>query len=196
VFEGEGARWSCSAPSLPGRHQHENAGLALAALEQTRLPIPPFAVRSGLRNIDWPARAQQLKQGPLARLLPAGWELWLDGGHNEGAGEALAALAADRWADAPLHVVCGMLTTKAAADFLRHLAPRAASFTAVPVANELAYAPGDLAAEAHAAGITEPAVAEAPGHALRAILAGGAARARILICGSLYLAGEILRENR
>ncbi len=194
-FEGEGVRWSAPTPALPGRHQYDNAGLALAALEQTRLPIPAFAVKSGLRNIAWPARAQRLKEGPLTRLLPAGWELWLDGGHNAGAGEAIAALADEQWSDAPLHLVCGMLSTKAAVDYLRPLSRRAASFTAVPIHNDMAYRPGDLAAAALAAGFAAPGTADTPGHALQAIIANGKTRARVLICGSLYLAGEILGEN-
>ncbi len=195
-FEGETARWSTPAPSLPGRHQFDNAGLAFAALEQTGLPIPAFGLRSGMRNIDWPARAQRLSEGPLVGLLPVGWELWLDGGHNEGAGGVIAALAAEQWSDAPLHIVCGMLSTKAAVDFLRHLVPHAASFTAVPIANDMAYTPDNLAAAARAAGFEAPDISETPDHALRAIIATGKRRSRVLICGSLYLAGEILRDNR
>ena len=195
-FEGETARWSTPAPSLPGRHQFDNAGLAFAALEQTGLPIPAFGLRSGMRNIDWPARAQRLSEGPLVGLLPVGWELWLDGGHNEGAGRVIAALAAEQWSDAPLHIVCGMLSTKAAVDFLRHLFPHAASFTAVPIANDMAYTPDELAAAARAADFDAPAISDTPGAALRAIIATGKPRSRILICGSLYLAGEILRDNR
>jgi len=195
LFEGEGTGWSAPAPSLPGRHQYDNAGLALAALEQTGLPIPSFAVRNGFRNIEWPARAQRLVEGPLARLLPVGWELWLDGGHNEGAGRVIADLIDERWRDAPLHIICGMLTTKAAVDYLRHLSSRAASFTAVPIANDMAYKPDELAAAARRAGFDAPDIAGSPEHALRAIIAGGKARSRVLICGSLYLAGEVLRDN-
>ncbi len=197
LFEGEdGLQWSAPSPTLPGRHQYDNAGLALAALAQTRLPIPPFAIKSGFRNIEWPARAQHLKKGPLVGALPVGWELWLDGGHNAGAGEVVAALAEERWSDSPLHLICGMLSTKAAVDYLRPLSRRAASFTAVPIANDMAYAPADLAQAALAAGFAAPATAASPAQALQAITAGGGTRARVLICGSLYLAGEVLRENR
>lgn len=196
VFEGEGVKWSAPTPSLPGRHQYDNAGLAFAALEQTLLPIPAFGIKSGLRHIEWPARAQRLEEGPLTRLLPIGWELWLDGGHNAGAGLVIADLAAERWADAPLHIICGMLTTKAAADYLRPLVAHAASFTAVPIANDMAYKPDELAAQARMAGFEAADTADSPEHALRAIIAGGKRRSRILICGSLYLAGEVLRDNR
>ncbi|MCA0199520.1 MAG: bifunctional folylpolyglutamate synthase/dihydrofolate synthase [Proteobacteria bacterium] len=194
-FEGEGVKWSAPTPSLPGRHQHDNAGLALAALEQTRLPIPAFAIKSGFRNIEWPARAQRLMEGPLARLLPVGWELWLDGGHNAGAGHVIAALADEQWSDAPLHLICGMLSTKAAVDYLRPLARRAASFTAVPIHNDMAYKPNDLATAAVAAGFAAPDAADSSERALRAIIANGKTRSRVLICGSLYLAGEVLKDN-
>jgi len=195
-FTGEHNQWRVPAPSLPGRHQVENAGLALAALDQSPFAIPLFALRSGFRNIEWPARAQRLKHGPLMALLPGSWDLWLDGGHNAGGGQAIAALAADLWADAPLHLVCGMLTTKAAEDYLRPLASRAASFTAVPIAlSDAAFAPADLAAAAKRAGFTDVHTADTVEAALKRIAETGRGRARVLICGSLYLAGEVLRDN-
>ena len=194
TFSGEHNTWDMPPPSLPGRHQYDNAGLALAALDQSGIAIPPFAMRAGMRRIDWPARAQRLARGPLVDMLPFGWELWLDGGHNAGAGMVIAALAAESWNDAPLHLVCGMLSTKAAEDYLRPLARMTASFTAIPIpGNDLAFTPTDLAAAAGAAGMTEIGMANSAAQAL-AQLAG--ARSRILMCGSLYLAGEILKENR
>ena len=131
---------------------------------------------------------------PLVRALPASWELWLDGGHNAGGGQAVADLAADLWSDAPLHVICGMLSTKVADDYLRPLASRAASLTAVPVsASDAALPPEDLAAAARRVGFKDVAVAGDVMEALQRIALG--ARARVLISGSLYLAGEVLREN-
>jgi dihydrofolate synthase/folylpolyglutamate synthase len=194
TFSGENNQWQLPAPSLPGRHQYDNAGLALAALDQSGIAIPAFAVRAGMRKVEWPARAQRLSRGPLVDMLPFGWELWLDGGHNAGAGSAIASLAAETWSDAPLHLVCGMLSTKAAEDYLRPLAKMTASFTAIPIpGNDLAFSPTELAAAAGAAGMTDTGTAENAGQAL-AHLAG--AKSRILICGSLYLAGEILKDNR
>ncbi len=193
AFSGENNRWQGPRPALLGRHQYDNAGLALAALDQSGIAIPPFAVKAGLRNVEWPARAQRLKQGPLLEILPRGWELWLDGGHNAGAGEVIAALAADIWNDAPLHLVCSMLTTKAAEDYLRPLSHVTASFTAVPnPGNDMAFTPDGLAAIAAAAGMKDVATAPDAAHAL-ARLSG--AHGRVLVCGSLYYAGEILREN-
>ena len=196
LFTGEHNSWKVPHPPLPGRHQFENAGLALAALDQSPFAIPSFALRSGFRNVSWPARAQKLKQGALMPLLPGGWELWLDGGHNAGGGAAIAALAGDQWSDAPLHLICGMLTTKAAEDYLRPLALRAASFTAVPIpGNDIAFPPADLAAAATAAGHKNVDVADDVLAALKHVTSSAQGRARVLICGSLYLAGEVLKGN-
>jgi dihydrofolate synthase/folylpolyglutamate synthase len=195
-FVGRDVVWTVPQPSLPGRHQFQNAGAALAALEHSRLAIPLFALKSGLRHIDWPARGQRLTRGPLVGALPAGWELWLDGGHNAGCGEALAQLAAEQWAGTPLHLIAGMLSTKAADDFLRPLQPHITSFTAVPVPdNATSFAPGDLTAAARRVGFAT--VQEAPdvATALARVTAEQGPRARVLICGSLYLAGDVLRDN-
>ncbi|MDX2221991.1 MAG: folylpolyglutamate synthase/dihydrofolate synthase family protein [Rhodospirillaceae bacterium] len=206
VFEGEprdGRRslWKMPTPNLPGRHQHQNVGAALAALEQASfvsgLAVPGFALRAGLRAIDWPARGQKLRRGPLVDAAPFPWEVWLDGGHNAGGGAVLADLAAESWADRPLHLVAGMLTTKPAEDFLKPLAARAASFTAVPIPDHAAaYAPEDLARAATGAGLKRVGVAPEPLAAVSAIRAAQAeSPARIMICGSLYLAGDVLKTN-
>ncbi len=198
LFKGAHNEWKVPQPSLPGRHQFDNAGAALAALEQTGLPIPPFALKNGLRNIAWPARAQKLAKGPLRQSLPNAWELWLDGGHNAGGGEVLAHLAADQWNDAPLHLIVGMLSTKAADDFLRPLIPYAASLTVIPIpGSAIAFTPADLSAAARRVGYDAVHEADTAQQALARVLTdfGDAARARVLICGGLYLAGEILKEN-
>ena len=193
-FTSDSTRCSTPSPALLGRHQIENAGLALAALSHAPFAIPSFALRTGMRNVEWPARAQRLKEGPLVRLLPASWELWLDGGHNAGGGQAIADLASDLWSDAPLHLVCGMLSTKVADDYLRPLAGRAISFTAVPIASsDATLAPDDLAEAARRVGMKDISVANSVEAAVKAI--GKDSRARVLICGSLYLAGEVLRDN-
>ncbi len=121
-YEGPGWRYDLPLPSLPGAHQIINAGTAIACLEQlTGFQIAGEAIARGLRRIDWPARLQRLTHGPLVEMLPEGSELWLDGGHNPGAGAALAAMAAG-WHDRPLDLVVGMLNTKDAAGFLAPLA--------------------------------------------------------------------------
>ena len=194
LFSGKHNRWKAPVPALPGRHQIENAGLALAALDQSPFAIPAFALRLGMRSVAWPARAQRLRRGPLVNALPGSWELWLDGGHNAGGGQAVADLAEDIWGDAPLHLICGMLSTKVADDYLRPLARRAARFTAVPIASsDAALAPAELAAAAARVGMKDVAVAGSVVEAVKRIEPQG--RGRVLICGSLYLAGEVLREN-
>jgi dihydrofolate synthase/folylpolyglutamate synthase len=196
IFRGTHETWKTPEPNLLGRHQHQNIGAALAALEQSGLAIPPFAIRGGMRAIDWPARAQRLKTGPLVGALSWACELWLDGGHNEGGGRVLAALVDEYWKDQQLHIVAGMLTTKAAEDFLVHLAPRATSFTAVPVpGHAAAYGVDDLAAAARRAGLPNVGTAGSSAQALERIKAIAVGRYRVLICGSLYLAGEVLKEN-
>lgn len=196
VFRGRSGRRRFPAPALPGRHQIDNAGIALACLE---VMGPAYALReeeiaAGLRTVDWPARLQRLTSGSLALMLPRGWELWLDGGHNEAAGAALA-LMAETWRDRPLHIVFAMLDTKEPRAFLRPLAPLVRSLVAVPI-------PGDhaslSAAEAagHARAVGIPATeADGVAAALAAIPKWHPVPARILICGSLYLAGSVLAEN-
>jgi dihydrofolate synthase/folylpolyglutamate synthase len=173
-------------PSLPGRFQHDNAGIAITALRAAGLRHDP----SGLAATDWPARLQRL-DGQLARLLPPDWELWLDGGHNPGAGLVLADHVRG-WADRPVHLVVGMKQAKDSAEFLRPLLPLAASVWAVREPNQHAALPVD-AIIAASGGIARPGPLVAD--ALSALRGRGGA-ARVLICGSLYLAGEILKLDR
>src|SRR5260221_4006181 len=121
-------------PALPGRHQIDNAGLAIATVEEFgAFGIAPADIAEGLRRVEWPARLQRLVRGPLVALLPPGGELHLDGGHNESGGAALADWASRLRDGMPLDVVLAMRSTKAADAFLAHLAPhvrrvRCASF--------------------------------------------------------------------
>lgn len=183
-------------PALPGRHQIDNAGLAVAAaLALDDLAPGADALAAGLRRVRWPARLQRLETGPLAALLPPGWQLWLDGGHNPAAAAALAA-SLDRPGRPPLHLIVGMLTTKDEVGFLQALAPLACSITAVPVPDEPASrAPEDAVREAAAAGIAVRPAADVAS-ALAAIVANHSEPAEVLICGSLYLAGHVLRASR
>ena len=109
-FTGERWQLDLPMPSLPGAHQIANAGLAIACLEQLRsLSLPPEAIAAGLRRIEWPARLQRLTRGPLVELMPPGWELWLDGAHNQAGGEALAAMA-ESWQERPLSLAASGMT--------------------------------------------------------------------------------------
>lgn len=195
VFHGRGGEGIFPAPVLQGAHQIENAGIALACadlLDEFALDLA--ARRSGLARARWPGRLQRLHVGPLPALLPDGWELWLDGGHNAAAGVALGRVAAD-WGDRPLHLVCGMLNTKAAEDFLRPLAPHVAAARTVAVPGE----PASLSAEAAAGHARATGMRATPCGSVREAvgdLVRSAAPGRILICGSLYLAGRVLAENQ
>ena len=197
-FEHGGGTETYPPPGLPGAFQFENAGIALAcAAELGEFGLERAACRAGLAEAHWPGRLQRLQGGALSARLPEGWELWLDGAHNASAGAALAEMAKG-WAGRPLHLVYGMLNTKAARDFLRPLAPLADSLTAVAIPGaEASLSAEEAAAEARAAG-ARPRVAASLGAALDAILEGlppDAPPARVLVCGSLYLAGTVLAEE-
>jgi dihydrofolate synthase/folylpolyglutamate synthase len=187
-------------PALVGMHQIDNAATAVACIERlraTQFRIDDQAIAKGLRSVEWPARLQKLSRGPLVDALPPGSELWLDGGHNEDCGIVLAQQAA-QWAKEPaplpLYLIFGMLTTKDAAGFLRPLARHARAARAVPIEGHSAYAPQEACARA-----TEVALDCAPandiGAALEDLLATQPAPMRILICGSLYVAGQVLVRN-
>jgi dihydrofolate synthase/folylpolyglutamate synthase len=176
-------------PSLRGKYQWDNAGIAIAALRASGLGLPDSAFIDGITHAEWPARLQRL-HGRLRDLLPADWELWLDGGHNPGAGIALADHVAE-WTDRPTHLIVGMKQAKDSAEFLRPLIPHAASLWAVAEPDQHLALPVD-AIVAASGGVARPGPTVA--EALRAV-ATGAGRARVLICGSLYLAGEVIKQD-
>lgn len=175
-------------PSLPGAFQHDNAGIAVAALRVSGLAVSDAAIAIGIGSAEWPARLQRLT-GRLAASIPRGWELWLDGGHNPGGGQALAEHAQE-WADQPLHIIVGMKKAKDSAEFLRPLLPCATTLWAVSE-------PGQHLALGVAEIIAASGGRARPGPTIVAALAQlpAAPRARILICGSLYLAGEVLKAD-
>jgi dihydrofolate synthase/folylpolyglutamate synthase len=191
VFEFGGETQRYPAPALPGAHQIENGGLALAcAAILEEFGLDTAARNAGLAQAEWPGRLQCLTHGPLAEILPEGWELWLDGGHNAAAGAALAHDLAN-WPPRPLHLVYGMLDTKGAQGFLRPLAPLAETLHAVAIPGEPASLSAEAAArEAAQAGFQAQASENVAG-ALRAITQN-CTPGRVLICGSLYLAGWVL----
>ena len=168
-------------PGLAGDHQVDNAGIAVAAIRAAGLGISDFA---GLAAAKWPARMQRL-HGRLAALQP-GREVWLDGGHNPGAGEMLAShLSA--WG--PTHLIVGMKQAKDTAEFLRPLLPHAASLWAVAEPEQYSALPVE-AIVAASGGVARPGPTVAD--ALRAL---DDTPGRVLICGSLYLAGEVLKAD-
>ena len=178
-------------PSLAGEHQHDNAGIAIAALRASGLAITPTAFGRGLARAEWPGRMQRLG-GSLAEGLPEGWELWLDGAHNPGAGVALARHLAG-WTDRPLHLVIGMKQGKDAAEFLKPLLPYAKSVWAVAEPDQyLALPVADVITASGGVAREGGTVAEA---LAKLAATEGRAPARVLVCGSLYLAGALLRRG-
>lgn len=177
-------------PGLPGPHQVENAGIAIAALRAWNPAwLTDDAIARGVAAAEWPARLQRLS-GPMADALPRGFELWLDGGHNAGAGVALAAHL-PAWADRPLHLVVGMKKGKASEDFLRPLIPFATTLTAVAEPGQhLAMPVEDIVTASGGVARPGPTVTQALARIGREGPPG-----RVLICGSLYLAGEVLKAS-
>ena len=187
-FKNDELTLSGPAPNLDGAHQASNAAVAIQTVHSAGFPVPGFAVRSALRAVTWPARLQLIDQGPLSDSLPSGCRLWLDGGHNESAGHAIKDWVATQSGETA--IICGMMGTKDPRAFLSALRPRVSSFIAVPIPGQDAAAPpeelaqiaSELGFESDHAADVSAAVAnlaeEKPGH--------------ILICGSLYLAGEVL----
>lgn len=186
-------------PLLAGPHQPANLALAIATLRhQQRIAIPPLALAAAATSARWPARMQRLSPGPLLDLLPPGSQIWLDGGHNEAAAQSVSVALAEVAQGRDVHLILGMLSNKDAAGLLAPFAPLATSLTAIPVPGHAHHTPAELAESARRLGIGETGTASDPGSALRRIAArpiSHGAAPLILILGSLYLAGEVLRAN-
>ena len=183
-------------PALAGDHQHANLALAVATLRaQDRLPVSKAALAKAA-SARWPARMQRLSDGPLVSLLPPGRRVWLDGGHNAAAADALAVAVARVANGEPVDILIGMLANKDAATLIARLAPLARSVVAVPVPDHAHHAPATLARIAAEAGVPNVATADDIAAAFRELSQRLAAEAgTILVCGSLYLAGEVLAKN-
>jgi len=199
VFQDEAGLLDLPAPKLYGRHQFENAGLAVAALRAAApFKISPAAFEQGMVKAEWPARMQRLAHGRLLELIPAGSELWLDGGHNPDGGRAIAAALADleERVPRPLVLIVGMLSSKDCVGFLRNFTGLARRLIAVPVPGaEKGLSADALAEAARAIGLTATSrdgLEDALDSVRKLDLDPPP---RILITGSLYLAGDVLREN-
>lgn len=190
VFQDENGLLDLPQPNLAGPHQIQNAGAALAALRH--LGQPESACEAAVTRAEWPARMQRLRHGPLVDAAPEA-EIWLDGGHNPAGGEAIAATLATM-PERPTHLICGMLNTKDIAGYLQPLAAVTDSLTAVSIPGESATLPAEATRDAAKLAGMSAKTAESVAGALAAITADQP-RARVLICGSLYLAGGVLREN-
>jgi dihydrofolate synthase / folylpolyglutamate synthase len=180
-------------PGLAGAHQIGNAGCAIACLEQLAgFTVDASAMATGMANVYWPARMQRLLSGPINDLLGPAFEVWLDGGHNPAAGEILGTTVAT-WAPGPLHLVVGMLSNRDPAEFLAPLSPYVASIRAVTIPGEENAHRADAIVALLAASRIAASAADSVMDAVAAIRDDtGPAGGRVLICGSLYLAGQVL----
>ena len=189
IYQDEDGLLDLPLPNLPGPHQLDNAGAAIAAL---RLLGHGAGAEAAVTRAYWPARMQRLRHGPLVDALPQG-AVWLDGGHNPAAGQAIADTLRDVQRD-QVWLICGMLNTKDVSGFMRPLTGLAHGLYAVAIPGETATLPAEVTADAaRAAGIP----AQTADSVLAAIqtIAAADPQAKVVICGSLYLAGAILREN-
>jgi dihydrofolate synthase/folylpolyglutamate synthase len=199
VYQDEAGLLDLPLPRLAGAHQIENAGLAVAALRAAGIRLPVSAIEAGLSTADWPARMQRLRTGPLVELAPKGSDIWLDGGHNPAAGAVIAQAFAeieDR-DPRPLILIAGLLTTKDPAGFFHPFASIVRHAMTVPVAGSDAGFRADALAEIAMASDVPARPFSDVAAALRTISVehSGEKPPRILICGSLYLAGDVLKQN-
>jgi dihydrofolate synthase/folylpolyglutamate synthase len=199
VYQDDNGLLDLPPPRLYGRHQYENAGLAIATLRvQDRFRIPHAAYETGIARAEWPARMNRLTHGALVDLAPAGSEVWLDGGHNPDGGRAIAATFADleERVSRPLVMICGMLTSKDCEGFLRNFTGLARRMIAIPVPGvEKSMSTEALADCARGIGLSATSrdnIAEAFDAVRKLDLDPPP---RVLITGSLYLAGEVLKQN-
>ena len=194
VYQDEDGLLDLPPPALIGAHQFDNAALAIAAARHFELPVDDAAIAKGLRSVVWPARMMPL-QGKLRDLLGPGAELWLDGGHNVHGATALAKAIAEmnRARPAPLVLIMGMMNTRNPADFLAPFGDQPQAIFTLSVPGEPnAHKADTIARQARAAGF-----AAVPKRSIQSALQAAAQvkGARVLICGSLYLAGDVLAKN-
>lgn len=190
IYQDERGLLDLPKPNLRGPHQFGNAGMAIAALRH--LGFDEAACEAAVTCAFWPARMQRLQRGPLVDMAPEA-ELWLDGGHNPAAGAALAETLAEL-PSRRTYAICGMLSTKDVTGYMRTLVGSVEGLHAVAIPGEAATLSAEETAEAATEAGLDARIAPSVEDALQDILREDAA-ARVLICGSLYLAGAVLREN-
>lgn len=196
IYQDEDGLLDLPPPALLGAHQFDNAALSIAAARHFGLPVDADAIAAGLRNVVWPARMTPLLKGPLRDLLGPGAELWLDGIHNAHGAAAVATALRDlnRGRPAPLVLIMGLMNTRDPATVLAPFAGMAREVLTVTVPGEPnAHKADAIAVAARAAGF-----AAVPKRSVISALKSAALvpDARVLICGSLYLAGDVLAKNR
>ncbi|MCO5148004.1 MAG: bifunctional folylpolyglutamate synthase/dihydrofolate synthase [Aquamicrobium sp.] len=200
VYQDGDGLFDLPLPRLPGRHQYANAAAAIAAVKAAGFPVGQQDAERAMARVDWPGRMQKLTEGALVALAPKGAEIWIDGGHNPGAGAVVAEALAneeDR-RPMPLVMIAGMIDTKDQAGYFRNFTGMVRHIFTVPVNDSDSGVPNDeLAARAAEAGLSAEPVASVE-NALMLLRDGwdsAGSPPRILISGSLYLVGEVLRKN-
>jgi len=199
VYQDEDGLMDLPLPRLRGRHQISNAAAAIAAVKAAGFSVTPKSAETAMQSVTWPARLQQLTSGPLVDLAPEGSEIWLDGGHNPDAGVVIAeALAAvEERQQKQLVLIAGMINTKDQTGFFRAFHGMARHVYTVPItSSEAGVPPSVLSSRAMEAGLpAEPLASVESALSLLRETWDGDTPPRILICGSLYLAGDVLAAN-
>ena len=187
-------------PSLQGQHQFENLATAITAYINSQFWTNEQAIQLGIQNTNWPARLQRIKFGKLHDACPYGSELWLDGGHNPGAGTAIAKYFSklNKQKKCPLYLITGMLNTKDPTGYFEAFKGLAKHILTVPISStEAGRSAEELAKFSTSVGLSSSPTTSVS-HALEMLsnlVANNTMPPRILICGSLYLAGEVLKAN-
>ena len=176
-------------PNLNGPHQISNAALAIATLRhQEKITIPKDCYTTGISSANWPARMQNITNSPFGELLPKGSELWLDGGHNPAAGDVIA----EHFKHEKLFLICGMMENKDTAGYLRPLAPLTQELFGIHVDGEASHPATEIVKLAWSQNIKAETAMDVQ-DALKKI--NSKSPVKVLICGSLYLAGQVLGDN-
>lgn len=198
VYQDEDGLMDLPPPRLPGRHQFANAAAAIAAIKAAGFEISHRAAEKAMASVAWPGRMQKLAQGKLAELAPKGADIWLDGGHNPGAGVVIAEALAEQEEKhpRPLFLISGMINTKDQSGYFRAFKGLARHVYTVPVSLSDAGVPNDeLALRAAEAGLSAEPVSSVASALMLLRDTWDGPPPRILIGGSLYLAGAVLAEN-
>ncbi|CDX38285.1 bifunctional folylpolyglutamate synthase and dihydrofolate synthase [Mesorhizobium plurifarium] len=198
VYQDEDGLMDLPLPRLPGRHQYANAAAAIAAVKAAGFEIGHRAAERAMTHVAWPARMQKLTQGKLVDLAPKGAEIWLDGGHNPGAGIVIAEALAEQEEKnpRPLVLISGMINTKDQTGYFSAFKGLARHVYTVPVENSDAGVPNDeLALRAEEAGLSAEPVSSVASALMLLRDSWDGPAPRILIGGSLYFAGAVLAEN-
>ncbi|RWO34073.1 MAG: bifunctional folylpolyglutamate synthase/dihydrofolate synthase [Mesorhizobium sp.] len=198
VYQDEDGLMDLSPPRLPGRHQFANAAAAIAAVKSAGFEISHRVADKAMANVTWPGRMQKLPQGTLTELAPKGADIWLDGGHNPGAGVVVAEALAEQEEKnpRPLFLICGMINTKDQSGYFRAFKGLVRHVYTVPVSLSEASVPNDeLAIRAVEAGLSAEPVSSVANALMLLRDTWDGPPPRILISGSLYLAGAVLAEN-